>query len=95
MIRIQPDTVNTGKGHDWGGHGVKRMQPSRGWHLVSSNFSLSHSAGWGEGLAHGTQPHNGGSGSRGSVAFAQRGEMPFSQRSSLLTRWCSWHVVIL
>lgn len=57
MIKIQSDIVNTRKGQDGDGRGIRRTQPSWGWHLVNSNFLLPHNAGGGD-LAHGAQPQN-------------------------------------
>lgn len=55
MIRIQSDIINARKGQDGACRGMACPQPSGGWHLVNSNFSLPHSTegGLGKGPAHG------------------------------------------
>lgn len=87
MIRIQSDIVNTRKGQDGDGRGIRRTQPRWEWHLVLSYFRCHTVRGQGCGLGGGLGVGcpNPGTGSHGSVAFAEGGEMPFSQQSFSLT----------
>lgn len=85
MIKIQSDIVNTRKGQDGDGRGIRRTQPRWEWHLVISCFRCHTVRGDGLGGGLGVGCPSPRTGSQGSVAFAEGGEMPSSQQSFSLT----------
>ena len=85
VIKIQSNIINTRKGQDWAGCGIEHTQPSWGWHLVNSKLWAGTRCRGPLARPRHTAPQSQNGGACGSVAFAEGGEMPFSQQLFFLT----------